>query len=404
MAARNVRFDYTVYLPQPVERTSRALLAAVQRIMQRQCLAHAGEPLISERAFAERVGISRSMAHGIYEKLLACGAMRRQSDGDIYYLAATSNSNSPAAVGVVLPCELSKFISGFQESRELRMQLYSGIVDRATSEGWGTVIVLPPPIGTPPEQVAEFIAQKLAPLNGLIHFGDRGVQPDSVLEQIWEYNALPQVFFACTPKNQHCGLVHYDAEGGIVGIARLLHTFGHRQLAIIQEKCGPRNNLHYQLEDIHVAQQWFQDNAIAVADANCYSIDIDLIQDEIGHAIDDVRQNYPRVRAFWCRNETLANATLGQLRERKLRVPEDYSVIGFNDLWAVKDAKPFLTSVRLPFYECGKAAVKMVLDMKNKPDRTGRSLVALPVLLNVRQSLGKNLFSYEDLRDPFSVL
>ena len=49
------------------------------------------------------------------------------------------------------------------------------------------------------------------------------------------------------------------------------------------------------------------------------------------------------------------------LRERGLRVPDDVSVVGFDDLEEAKFASPPLTTIRQPLYEQGRRATEMLL-------------------------------------------
>ncbi|MFJ4877995.1 LacI family DNA-binding transcriptional regulator [Streptomyces sp. NPDC088745] len=64
----------------------------------------------------------------------------------------------------------------------------------------------------------------------------------------------------------------------------------------------------------------------------------------------------PDLTAIVAANDTIALGVCAEARERGLRIPEDLSVAGFDDLPSATDAVPALTTVRLPLYEAGARA------------------------------------------------
>ena len=59
------------------------------------------------------------------------------------------------------------------------------------------------------------------------------------------------------------------------------------------------------------------------------------------------------------------NAALGALLEARrlgLRVPEDLSIVAMHDAWTAENAWPPLTTVRMPLYELGRAAMTAIFD------------------------------------------
>lgn len=70
----------------------------------------------------------------------------------------------------------------------------------------------------------------------------------------------------------------------------------------------------------------------------------------------------PRLTALAVFNDTMAIGALAVARERGLRVPEDLSLIGFDDMPIARDLTPALTTVRLPLTEIGAAAMRLALE------------------------------------------
>src|SRR5204863_6706970 len=75
---------------------------------------------------------------------------------------------------------------------------------------------------------------------------------------------------------------------------------------------------------------------------------------------------------------------MGALRDRGYRVPEDLSVVGFDDIALAAYVDPPLTTVHLPAHELGLAAGRALLDRIAHREVAERTL--LPTELVVRSS------------------
>lgn len=70
-----------------------------------------------------------------------------------------------------------------------------------------------------------------------------------------------------------------------------------------------------------------------------------------------------------CANDSIAIGFIGRLRERGISVPDDISVIGYDNIdWSALVA-PGLTTVGLPISELGEAATRLVLERLESPQQ-----------------------------------
>ena len=74
-----------------------------------------------------------------------------------------------------------------------------------------------------------------------------------------------------------------------------------------------------------------------------------------------LRENVPLPTAFVCDDDTIAVGALRAFQAAGLRVPEDISLIGFNDRPNTSLTQPPLTSVNVPRYSFGTAAVDAIV-------------------------------------------
>jgi LacI family transcriptional regulator len=92
--------------------------------------------------------------------------------------------------------------------------------------------------------------------------------------------------------------------------------------------------------------------------------------------------------AIFASSDQMALGAIEALRRRGLRVPEDMSVLGFDDLPEVRWSAPPLTTVRQPLAEMGKLAARFVLDLARSV-APASSRVELATELVVRASTGE---------------
>ncbi len=94
-----------------------------------------------------------------------------------------------------------------------------------------------------------------------------------------------------------------------------------------------------------------------------------------------------RPRAIVCGNDEMAIGALTALRARRLRVPADVAVTGFDDIAAARHVRPALSTVRQPMRELGERSVRLLLARISDPAAPPRSVV-LPTEVVIRRSCG----------------
>ncbi|HEU5471008.1 MAG TPA: LacI family DNA-binding transcriptional regulator [Actinophytocola sp.] len=89
-------------------------------------------------------------------------------------------------------------------------------------------------------------------------------------------------------------------------------------------------------------------------------------------------------------NDLLAIGMLTRLRERGVRVPEDLSIVGCDDVFGADFCHPPLTTVTAPIGKAGRVAVAMLLSRlaPRTPAHAIRRQVILPTHLTIRESTG----------------
>lgn len=95
-----------------------------------------------------------------------------------------------------------------------------------------------------------------------------------------------------------------------------------------------------------------------------------------------------RAGAIVAFNDLLAIGVLLRLAERGIRVPDDVSVVGFDDIFGAEFCSPTLTTLAAPLEEVGRTAVRLLLEAPRQGQAERRRTIVLPTHLVVRGSTG----------------
>ncbi len=98
-----------------------------------------------------------------------------------------------------------------------------------------------------------------------------------------------------------------------------------------------------------------------------------------------IASEHPQATAVVAVNDIVALGIMRALREAKLRIPEDISLIGQDNIWPGRFSDPALTTYDLNTSELAEAAVNLVLDKELKQHS---KKVFIPGTLVVRESVG----------------
>jgi LacI family transcriptional regulator len=154
-----------------------------------------------------------------------------------------------------------------------------------------------------------------------------------------------------------------DEEGGGYAAASELLTAGHRQIALLLGAAGAWAT-RKRLRGIRRAlrEAGVDPRALVIRHGN--------FRADSGYELAKEVLNGPhRPSALLCGNDRMAVGAYLALGEAGLSIPDDVSVIGYDDQADLAaDLRPALTTVRLPYYELGSWAAEQVLSPAPAPN------------------------------------
>lgn len=163
-----------------------------------------------------------------------------------------------------------------------------------------------------------------------------------------------------------------------------LHSLGHRKIAVIKGQVfSSDTEIRY-------------NTIVEEADKRKIKIDKDLVSQlegdspspEIGYqAAQKLLSSNKKFTALFAFNDMSAIGAIRAFKEAGLRVPEDVSVLGFDDIYAAEFHNPSLTTIRQPLFEMGSLAAETLLKRisKQNGENKNETLTVEPNLI-VRQS------------------
>ncbi|WP_371494255.1 LacI family DNA-binding transcriptional regulator [Kitasatospora sp. NBC_00374] len=172
--------------------------------------------------------------------------------------------------------------------------------------------------------------------------------------------------------------VDTDQAAGATAATRHLLDLGHRTVLHVG---GPQDSYAARRR----AAAWHA--ALKAAGAPVPALELGDWTAESGYRIGRRLAERPDVTAVFAANDHMALGVVRALGEAGRRVPQDVSVVGFDDVPESGYFAPPLTTVRQDFEEVGRQCVALLLDRIDRPEggRTNRS-IAVPTELLVRSS------------------
>jgi len=91
--------------------------------------------------------------------------------------------------------------------------------------------------------------------------------------------------------------------------------------------------------------------------------------------------------AFFCMNDMIALGCIKALQKHNLKVPDDISIIGFDDLPSSSLSEPPLTSIRVSNHQIGRRAVERLIEKIMSPFDNVPENILVPNKLMIRDSV-----------------
>jgi DNA-binding LacI/PurR family transcriptional regulator len=197
-------------------------------------------------------------------------------------------------------------------------------------------------------------------VDGLIVFDPSMDRRDQLLSNAVE-NGFPVVYVGAFPEKKNTSGIRPDDIQGGRSAANVLLEHGHRDIAVItgplNEECASdrlkgfieelnSNNCHISKERIETCD-WLPQSG--------YQAMMNLLEKQLP------------ITALFCQSDMIAIGAMRAIRERNLCIPEDISIIGFDDIPLSNYLEPPLTTIHQDFDEIGRHAARLLIEKIEDP-------------------------------------
>lgn len=253
--------------------------------------------------------------------------------------------------------------------------IFLGTEFEARSEGYYILLTSVRPDFGEEDILPRFILNKS--VDGIIIAGKI---PNTLIERISAYN-LPTVFVDYIPLKNSCPLVLIDNIQGALLATNHLIDLGHTNIAFIGGDIE-----HPSLSHRLIGYKQALERANIPIKNNLIITDAKYPDKKNGfNSAKKLFLKNKNVTAVFAANDAMAIGVLHYLNDNGYKVPQDVSLVGFDDVEADIMLHPPLTTIRVPKIEMGVEALKLIVNaVKNKKSLPKKVLV--PVELIVRES------------------
>ncbi|WP_103338502.1 LacI family DNA-binding transcriptional regulator [Amycolatopsis sp. CA-126428] len=151
-------------------------------------------------------------------------------------------------------------------------------------------------------------------------------------------------------------VVEYDNEGGAYAVASHLLTNGHRRILFVG---------HVESSTTTRGRLAGYRRALAAFDLELDSdlvVEADFTRASAHRAVQKRLAQGRDFTAIFAESDVIAAGAMRALIDAGLSVPDDVSIVGYDDIEAASDLRPRLTTVHVPYEELGSTAVRLALD------------------------------------------
>jgi len=199
---------------------------------------------------------------------------------------------------------------------------------------------------------------------------------DPLIPRLLE-DQVPFVLVGRYPRDARASYVDADNRAGAQMAVDYLIRLGHRRIATIT---GPLNMIagldRYEGYLAALRNKGLEKDDALIAEGDfSYEGGFQAMQTLLPH----------EPTAVFVASDTMALGAIKAIKGAGLRIPEDISIVGFDDLEAASFSDPPLTTVRQPIYLLGSTAAQLLIDLIEGKSRPPQRIV-FPTELVIRRS------------------
>ncbi len=334
-----------------------------------------GSKIPSERDLADELKVSRTTVRNAVLALTSRGLFERSVGQGTFVRRRPGPRAEPRATTGTLGYVVCKEKSARRPiaSEAFYFDIFLGIEEETARSGRHTLFTY----------LDDYDAQEIEGFRGFLEKVDGIIVEEARNPRLLTFvkaAGIPEVLLAPTATMEGIDLVTMDLAAGARKAVQHLRDLGHERIAIVNGPMGLDSaRIRFLAWKETMAQTGAAvDEGLSDGDEGWSA--------EAGHAaMSRLLERRSDLTAVFCANDLLAIGALSALSEHGRRVPEDVSVVGFDDTELARHASPPLTTMKIYTRDMARTAARRLLE---RVENAGLPPVRIefPIDLVVRKS------------------
>jgi LacI family transcriptional regulator len=196
--------------------------------------------------------------------------------------------------------------------------------------------------------------------------------------------STPLIIVSGAPYGSKCSFICYDEEVGTTEAFNYLLKLGHKKIAFVR---GHKSFSYDIKENIYKKvieeKEFAYERVINVGKGNS----IEVVE-KTENIVEDILSNEERPTAVFACNDLMAVGVVNACNNLKIKVPEELSIVGFDNTLLSSITQPKLTTVDLNMKEIGHTAALELINLVENEAKSRKKII-LDTRLVIRDSCEK---------------
>jgi len=245
-------------------------------------------------------------------------------------------------------------------------ELAKGVEDAASERGYNTILC---DGGNSPDKELshlDFLTEHY--VSGIVYSNAIEISEETFSQL--EKRSMTTVFVDSKTASGRAFNVHIDNKKAMVEVVNYLYENGHRHIGFMGgkiESYSTARRFDGYLEALHHLHMPYDPQLVVYGE---YTIA------DARKATEELLGRNTKLTAIACCNDLMAIGAFEIFEEKGMQVPEDISVVGFDDIYMARHMKPRLTTMKQPAYEMGRASAETLINViEGKGKELDRNIV-----------------------------
>ncbi|MDF2675507.1 MAG: transcriptional regulator [Clostridiales bacterium] len=280
-----------------------------------------------------------------------------------------------SVIGLILPDITNPFFP----------EVVRGVEDTANAHGYNIILCNTDDDEKKEKTYFKILRDKY--VDGVIYTSAAALKDKNI--KILTDGEIPFVLMDRYIENQTIPYIHTDSERGMYEIVNYLISNGHKKISYISGPVGDvvaeQRKRGYKKA---LKESGIEYKELLVRHGN-YKVNSGI------SCMESLMESGENFSAVVCANDLMAVGALEVLKVKGIRVPEDISITGYDDVFLSQITTPKLTTISQPKYDLGKISAEILIKLINGEDIDSREIKLEPHLV-IRGSVAKRSEVHED--------